>query len=69
MEVNRHLTPWMEASKDDVCTMQDDPALWSEDMITKTFRRHGATSFNIQDAQAFIKDYLSLLCEREFSKT
>ncbi len=63
MEVNRHLIPWMEGSKGDVCRLQDDPLLWSEDMIAKTYRRTGVKIFNLQDTQTFIKDYLSVLCE------
>ncbi len=68
MEVYRDLTPWLEVSRGDVCMLQNDPALWTEDMIIQTFRKHGTSTFNIQDAQSFIKDYLSLLCEKELSK-
>jgi hypothetical protein len=32
-------------------------------MITKTLRRLGSTTFNIQDVQMIIKDYLSVLGE------
>ncbi len=63
MEVNKHLLPWMEISKDSVCMLQNDPALWSEDVISRTMRRHEATAINIQDARSFIKDYLNVLCE------
>ncbi len=63
MEVNKHLIPWMEVSKKDVCMLQDDPELWSEDLIAKTLRQHGGIAFNTQNAQSFIKDYLSVLCE------
>ena len=63
MEVNKHLIPWMEVSKKDVCMLQDDPELWSEDMIAKILRRHGGITFHIPNAQSVMKDYLSVLCE------
>ena len=63
MEVSKHLIPWMEGSKADVCMLQNDRELWSEDMVVKILRRHGGINLNIQDAQSFIKDYLSVLCE------
>ncbi len=63
MEVYRHIIPWMESLKKDVCLLENDPVLWSEDMITKTYRKSGAVDFSIHDAQTFIKDYLKVLCE------
>ncbi len=45
------------------CKMQNDSALWSEDVVRKTLQRFAGTNFNLQDAQMFIKDYLSELCE------
>lgn len=63
MEVNKHLIPWLEVSKKNVCMLRDDPEVWSEDMIAKILQRHESITFNIQDAQSIIKDYLGVLCE------
>lgn len=53
----------VEASKDAFLTMLNDPACWSEEMVTKTLQRLGSTAYNIQDVQLIIKDYLSVLSE------
>ncbi|MCX5829222.1 MAG: hypothetical protein NTV58_14645 [Deltaproteobacteria bacterium] len=52
-----------DASRDVVLTMLNNPALWSEAMITKTLQRLGGAAYNIQDVQSIIKDYLSVLAE------
>ncbi|HAJ27320.1 MAG TPA: hypothetical protein DCG53_08795 [Syntrophus sp. (in: bacteria)] len=52
-----------DASRDVVLTMLNNPALWSEAMITKTLQRLGGAAYNIQDVQSIIKDYLSVLGE------
>jgi hypothetical protein len=51
------------AANDAVCTMLNNPALWSEAMVTKTLQRLGGSAYNIQDVQIIIKDYLSVLSE------
>ncbi len=61
MEVNKHLLPWMEVPKDILCTLRDDPALWSEDVISQAMRSQAAAA-SIQDARSFIKAYLNVLC-------
>jgi len=63
MEVNKHLVPWMEGPQPDVCMLEKDPELRSEDMIAKIFRRNTVTTLNLREAQSFIKDYLKVLCE------
>ncbi len=63
MEVNKHLLPWMEISKDSLCTLQSDPTLWSEDVISRTMRKHEATALSTPEAQTFIRDYLKVVCE------
>ena len=52
-----------DASRDVVLTMLNNPALWSEAMITKTLQRLGGAAYNIQDVQSIINDYLSVLGE------
>jgi hypothetical protein len=64
MEINKHLLPWMEISKDSVCLLQNDPTLLSEEVISETMRRHEAIAMNIRDARSLIQDYLHVLCER-----
>jgi hypothetical protein len=53
----------VSATKDSFCTMLNDPALWSEQMVQRTLQRLGSSAYNIQDVQMIIKDYLSVLSE------
>jgi hypothetical protein len=62
MEVHRHLIPWMETSKEDICAFEQDPAMWSEDTISETIRIHGSTTAGVQDLRSFIRDYLKVAC-------
>ena len=62
MEVYRHLIPWMESSREDVCAFEQDPAMWSEDTIAETIRIHGNTTAGVQDLRSFIRDYLKAAC-------
>ena len=52
-----------DASRDVMLTVLNNPAHWSEAMITKTLQRLGGAAYNIQDVQSIIKDYLSVLAE------
>lgn len=52
-----------DASRDVMLTILNNPALWSEAMITKTLQRLGGAAYNIQDVQAIVKDYLTILAE------
>jgi len=49
--------------KETFCKMKNDPSLWSEETVRKTLQRFAGTTLNLQDAQIFIKDYLSDLCD------
>ena len=40
-----------------------NPELWSEKIIQQTLSRRGGTPFDIEDAQAIVKDYLTVLAE------
>ncbi len=62
MEVYRHVIPWMESPHEDICAFERDPALWSEDTIAETLRRHGALIAGIQDLRSFVRAYLNVVC-------
>ncbi len=62
MEVYRDLIPWMESSGGDICAFEHDPALWSEETIAETIRKHGSPAAGVQDLRGFIRDYLEVAC-------
>jgi hypothetical protein len=52
-----------DSTKDLICEMFHDPALWSEDVVGKIIKRYGVTTSSIQEVQPLMKGYLNTLCD------
>lgn len=58
-----YLSGMVSSSKDAICDLLHNPALWSQQMAKRTLERSGGQAFNIQDVQSIIKDYVTVLSE------
>lgn len=63
IQIPEYLKSVVENSRDSFCEMLHNPSLWSEPMVRKTLERTRTQTFNIQDVQEIVKDYLTVLSE------
>lgn len=58
-----YLENMVTSSRDAFCETLHNPALWSDNIIKKALERSGSLTFNINDVQTIVKDYLTVLSE------
>lgn len=63
VQIPDYFTGVVNNTRDAICSMLTDTALWSEPLIKETLRRSGSQAFNIEDVQHIVKTYLTVLSE------
>jgi hypothetical protein len=58
-----YLDNMVQSTRDAFCDTLHNPSLWSDKLIKETLNRMGGSPFNIEDVQAIVKDYLTVLSE------
>ena len=58
-----YLESMVTNSRDAFCETLHNPSLWSKSIIKRTLERSEGSTFNINDVQTIVKDYLAVLSE------